>query len=736
MIENRLRGTVVRITFRNEENGYTVAKVQCPDFGNNNITVVGNFPSIDVGEMGEFYGEWVQDPQYGRQFSALRIDFIIPTTPRGIENLLSKGKFRGIGKEYARRIVQKFGKRTIDVLENEPDLLYEVPGIGKKKVEDIIKSWNKKKSLKNIYIFLSENNIPLTYAEKIFARYKVNSIHVLRNNPYQLTYDIRGIGFHKADKIALDIGMEHDSPERIKAALIYLLRQASDDGHTYLPKNELIQKGGEYLKLDYELIDAGIAHLNNENRAVTDNNKIYLRFLYSVEQHIVKRIFEIQDNPLLFNDKSDISKEILEAETSLNITYTGKQKEALLEALKQKIVVITGGPGTGKTTIIRALIRLFQKRELKVRLAAPTGRAAKRMEEACNFPAQTIHRMLDFNPQNGRFNRNLASPLDADVVIIDEISMVDTPLMSAVMNSVDNNVCVVLVGDADQLPSVGPGNVLKDILNSGIIQVIKLDTVFRQSETSDIVVAAHQINSGNVPEIDNTKNKNLFFIYEKDPARIPDKIVNLIKRRLPEKYGFDPMRDVQVLTSMYKGDTGANNLNYLLQKTLNPGGKSIQKGDRIFLEGDKVMQVRNNYTKDIYNGDIGFVSRIDIVDGKLYILFDKRQIPYFFDELDEIVHAYAITVHKSQGSEYNAVVMPLTTQHYIMLQRNLLYTAITRARELMIIIGTYKAFNIAVKNNKTAERYTYLADRLRNPEQIEKQLSLPVSKTDSLSGWY
>lgn len=736
MIENRLRGSVVRITFRNEENGYTVAKVQCPDFGNNEITVIGNFPSIDVGEMGEFYGEWVQDPQYGRQFSASRIDFIVPTTPRGIENLLSKGKFRGIGKKYARRIVQKFGKKTIDVLENEPDLLYEVPGIGKKKVEDIIKSWNKKKSLKNIYIFLSENNIPLTYAEKIFAHYKENSIHILRNNPYQLTYDIRGIGFHKADKIALETGMAHDSPERIKAALIYLLRQASDDGHTYLPKDELIQKGSEYLKLDYELIEAGIAHLNNENRAVIDNNKIYLRFLYSVEQHIVKRIFEIQDKSLLFNDKSDISKEILEVETSSNITYTGKQKEALLEALKQKIVVITGGPGTGKTTIIRALIRLFQKREFKVRLAAPTGRAAKRMEETCNFPAQTIHRMLDFNPQNGKFNRNLANPLDTDVVIIDEISMVDTPLMSALMNSVDNNVRVVLVGDADQLPSVGPGNVLKDILNSGIVQVIKLDTVFRQVVTSDIIVAAHQINSGIVPEIDNAKNKNLFFIYEKDPARIPDKIVDLIKRRLPEKYGFDPMRDVQVLTSMYKGDTGANNLNILLQKTLNPGGKSIQRGDRIFLEGDKVMQVRNNYTKDVYNGDIGFVSSIDMENGKLDILFDKRKIPYFFDELDEIVHAYAITVHKSQGSEYNAVVMPLTTQHYIMLQRNLLYTAITRARELMIIIGTYKAFNIAVKNNKTAERYTYLADRLRHPENIETQLSLPVSKTDSLSGWY
>ena len=736
MSEICLQGTVAIITFRNEDNGYTVAKIHCHDFKNKEITVVGSFPSIDVGETGDFYGEWINDPQYGRQFKASRIDFIAPTTTAGIENLLAKGKFRGIGKKFAKRIVQKFGKDTINVIENKPDSLLEVKGISQKKLDEIVKSWNRKKTLKHILLYLSEHDIQLRYAETIYARYKTNAIKVLRENPYQLTYDIRGIGFKTADQIALAIGFEETSVERIKSALIYLLIQASEEGHTFLPAEELVQKGSEYLNLDIELLNDGIERLKAANKIIVEQDKIFLRFLFIIEENIVKRIKEICDYPYNNNKKENVLKEILEIEKSSGITYTDNQKKALNEALSQKISVITGGPGTGKTTIIKALIKLFQNRNLRIRLASPTGRAAKRMEEACGHPAQTIHRMLDFNPQSGNFNRNLRSKLDTDVVVIDEVSMIDSPLMAALLSGLDKSVRLVLVGDADQLPSVGPGNVLKDILLSDSLPVVRLDVIFRQEEASDIIVTAHKINSGVAPEINNSSSKNFFFIYEKEPSLIPGKIADLLKRRLPDKYGYDPLYDVQVLTPMYKGDTGAKNMNSLLQKVLNPVGKAIQRGDRKFVVGDKVMQVRNNYTKEVYNGDIGFIAKIDTDEGEMEILYDNRRLIYSFEELNQIVHAYAITVHKSQGSEYKAVILPLTTQHYIMLQKNLLYTAVTRAKHLMIIIGTYKAFNIAVRNNKTAERHTFLAERLRNPDKIETQLNLVDPLEESFRDWY
>ncbi len=736
MEETHIQGSVVRITFRNEDNGYTIAKIQSQEFGAKEITIVGNFPSIDVGEIGDIYGEWVNDPQYGRQFSASRINFIVPTTARSIENLLTRGKFRGIGKKYAKMIVEKFKINTIDIIENAPDRLKEIPGIGEKKVHEIVQSWNKKKSLKHINLFLAEHDLPLSLAEKIFMKYKENALFILKNKTHKLAEDIRGIGFRKADDIALKIGIDPTSPDRIKAALIYILKQASEDGHVFLPCDELYQRSNDYLKLDYGLISNGNEDLSRENKIYVEGNNVFLRFLYTIENIIVSRLNKIQDTSSLKLKEFDIQKEIRKIEHSTGMSYSERQKKAISDAVRHKIVVITGGPGTGKTTIVKALVTLFRKSSVTIRLAAPTGRAAKRMEETCHIPAQTIHRLLDFDPTSGMFGRNYRSPLKADVVIIDELSMIDAPLMAAMLSGIHDTARLILVGDADQLPSVGPGNILRDILDSGSISSIQLDFIFRQDESSDIIVAAHTINSGEVPYIDNSKNKNLFFIEEKEPELIPGKVSDLIKRRLPDTYGYDPVKDVQVLTSMYKGATGAINLNALLQKMLISGGKSLKRGDRTFLFGDKIMQIRNNYTKEVYNGDIGYVADIDTESGKLTVRYDFRDVAYALKELDQIVHAYAITVHKSQGSEYKAVVMPITTQHYIMLQKNLIYTAITRAKELMIFIGTYKALNIAVKNNKTSNRYTNLTDRLRNPDRNDTQLNLLDTVSDTLRDWH
>jgi exodeoxyribonuclease V alpha subunit len=736
MEETHIRGSVIRITFRNEDNGYTIAKIQAQGIGTKEITIIGNFPSIDVGEIGDIHGEWVNDPQYGRQFSASRIDFIVPTTVKSIENLLAKGKFRGIGKKYAKMIVNKFGNSAINIIENEPDRLKEISGIGEKKVQEIVRSWNKKKSLKHINLFLAEHELPLSLAEKIFAKYRENALFILKNRTHKLAEDIRGIGFRKADDIALKIGIEPTSSDRIKAALIYILKQASGDGHVFLPHDELFQQGNEYLQLDHELISSGIEDLSKENKIYVEGEKVFLRFLYAIENIIVSRINKIHNTPSLQLKEFDVQEEIGKIERTTGIAYSERQKKALSHATKHKIIVITGGPGTGKTMSIKALVQLFMKSSATIRLAAPTGRAAKRMEETCHIPAQTIHRLLDYDPTHGMFSRNYRSPLKADVVIIDELSMIDAPLMAALLSAIHDTTRLILVGDADQLPSVGPGNILKDILDSGIVASIQLDLIFRQGESSDIIAAAHKINSGEVPYIDNSKNKNLFFIVEKEPDLIPDKVSDLIKRRLPEKYGYDPIKDVQVLTSMYKGATGANNLNSLLQKMLIPGGKFLKRGDRTYLVGDKVMQIRNNYTKEVYNGDIGYVTDINTDNSELTIRYDSRDVMYVLKDLDQIVHAYAITVHKSQGSEYKAVVMPITTQHYIMLQKNLIYTAVTRAKELMIFIGTYKAFNIAVKNNKTSKRYTNLTERLCNPDKNDKQLNLLYTVSDSLRDWF
>jgi len=721
MAETQLQGTVLRITFRNEESGYTIAKIQCDELRSREAAVKGTFPAIEAGEFGIFKGEWVQDPQYGRQFNATSYEFIVPSTVEGIERLLSKGKFRGIGKVYAKKIVEKFGTSTVEVIEKHPERLREIAGIGSERVEVIKKSWERKKALKNINIFLAEKGVPLHYAEKIFSRYREDSIRVLRHNPYQLTYDIGGIGFKTADKIALEVGLKHDSKERIQGAVGYLLKDAAEEGHTYLPREELTTLASQFLQLDERFIGNHIDLLQATNRIVVDRDRIYLRYLYAYEQQILKRVIDIQ-NYETDNELGDIDSQIAAIEKKTGISYSERQKEALKEAIRQKFLLITGGPGTGKTTIIRGMISLFNRRKMKVRLAAPTGRAAKRMEETCGVFAQTIHRMLEYSPRDMKFTRTTVNPLDADVVVIDETSMIDTKLMAGLLCGIDNSTRVIFVGDADQLPSVGPGNVFKDIIDSDRIPVIQLDTVFRQAETSDIVKIAHAINSGEVSRIENRENDNLFFLFEKEAEAVAKKLVDLVVRRLPKKYGLDPIKDIQVLTPMYKGETGANNLNSMLQGALNAAQKSVKKREREFRIGDKVMQVRNNYTKEVFNGDIGFIRKIDYENEELTIVFDNKKVAYEFGHLDELVHAYAITVHKSQGSEYKAVVMPLTTQHYIMLQKNLLYTAVTRAKELMVFIGTFKALHIAVKNDKTAQRYTFLAERLRNPEKFATQL--------------
>ncbi|MCP4727857.1 MAG: ATP-dependent RecD-like DNA helicase, partial [bacterium] len=719
MTESQLQGTVTTLTYRNEENGYTVARISSSEHHGRKETVIGYFPALEVGEYGTFTGEWVNDKRWGKQFSAKTFESQIPDNAKGIELLLSKGKFKGIGPKFAKRIVAKFGDKTIDIIENSPDKLKQIEGIGRKKIEQVKKAWKEKKELKNILLFLAEYHIPFRLAHKVYGKYGENSIDAIKNDPYRLIEDIPGIGFITADQIGLSIGIDKNSTARIKGAINHILQKAVEDGHTYLPKNDVIANVAELIESPADDIEHSLNLLKEGNRVIIDGGEmVYLRWLYSREmmtaQRIVKILSCVVDDDLF----TDIEGELSRIEQETEMQYSPMQRKAITEALRQKIVIITGGPGTGKTTIIKALIRLFLRKKLRVRLTAPTGRAAKRMEEACNnYPSSTIHRLLEYNPGESRFIRNPGFTLDTDVVIVDETSMIDIPLMCALLSGVPDEIRVVFVGDSDQLPSVGPGSVLKDMIASNSIPVVMLDTIFRQAETSDIIVRAHEINTGDVSFMDNTKSSNFFFMAEDDNEKIPGKIADLVRKRLPEKYGFDPVRDIQVLTSMYKGDTGALNLNSVLQKELITGGKSVTRGERTFIVGDKVMQVRNNYNKDVYNGDIGFIERVDEEDDEIIIRYDGRRIEYAVSELDQVVHAYAVTVHKSQGSEYKAVVMPVTTQHFIMLQRNLLYTAVTRAKEMLVLIGTIKAFKIAVNNNKTAERYTFLEERLRFPDK-------------------
>jgi exodeoxyribonuclease V alpha subunit len=713
-------GFLERITFYNEENDFVVAKLQ--EKGKRELTtIVGNISGINAGESLKLSGRWVHNKKFGEQFHVEHFEVTVPATIHGIKKYLGSGLIKGIGPIMAERIVKEFDLETLEVIEKTPKRLSEVDGIGPKRIVMITKAWEEQKEIKEIMIFLQGHGVSATYSAKIFKQYGNQSIGVVKENPYRLAKDIRGIGFITADRIAQNIGIDPNSLIRAKAGVIYVLNELTDEGHVYYPEKGLVRKAEEILKVDQEIIAKAIADLWNEREIFVEviihgegQKAIYLAPFYVAETGIAQSLKVLKESSSNIRPIKP-EKAIEWVQQKLKIELAEKQKEAVISAANSKVLIITGGPGTGKTTIITAILRIFQQLRLRILLAAPTGRAAKRMSEATGCEAKTIHRLLEFSPQKGGFKKDQEDPLEADVVIIDETSMVDTLLMYHLLKAIPSQAHLILVGDVDQLPSVGPGNVLKDIIDSGVFTVVRLTEIFRQAQESIIVVNAHRINKGEFPtlkEIDRKETTDFYFIQEEDPEKILEKVIMLCADRIPKRFGFHSVRDIQILTPMHRGVIGVSNLNIELQKKLNPDQPGMTHGSRTFRLRDKVMQIVNNYDKEVFNGDIGWVSRIDQEDREVIIDFDGRPVTYDFSDLDEIVLAYAISVHKSQGSEYPVVVLPVTTQHYMLLQRNLIYTGITRAKKLVVLIGTKKALAIAIKNNKPQLRFTYLSGRL------------------------
>jgi len=689
-----VKGIVDRYIFFNEENGYSIIKLK------DTSVIVGTLPKLNQGESIEVSGNWIVHPKFGKQFKIENFSIAYPTTKTGVINYLGSGLIKGIGKSTAEKIYSVFGTKTLDILEKNIHRLLEVEGIGEKKLEMIKKGWAEQQGIKNVMLFLQSYGISTAYSLKIYKTYGNTAPEIIKQNPYRLISDVYGIGFKIADQIGKKLGIEERSPMRIKAGILFVLNEISKNGHTYCPEIDLIESVTQTLNYDLASSDTIIQELQNEGLIVIHKKNIYLADLYYAERGIEESMKLIQSIP-----KEEINYEKLLR--AIENRYSKEQLAAIKYSLSNKILIITGGPGTGKTTALKGIIDIYKRMEKKILLAAPTGRAAKRMAEVIKMEAKTIHRLLEFNPSDNSFAYNKFNQLTADLIIIDEVSMIDTYLMYHLITAIDTKTTIVFVGDIDQLPSVGPGNVLRDLINSNSVSVVRLNKIFRQAESSDIIKNAHLINKGAMP-VFNAKDTDFVFLDEKEPVVISEKILALCKDELPSKLKFDPLLDIQVITPMYKGDVGVNYLNKLFQARINKNDIIYSQGDRIFKAGDKIMQLRNNYDKNIYNGDIGFLIEYDDENKNLVTDFEGRLIKYSPDEFDEITLAYAITVHKSQGSEYPCIIMPMVTQNYIMLQRNLLYTGITRASKLLIMLGSKQAVSIAVNNNKVQRRFTTL----------------------------
>lgn len=729
------QGTIEEIIFHNESNGYTIAVLETED---DVITIVGYIPIITVGETLRVQGEWTFHNNYGQQLKVDTYATVTPATLNDIKKYLSSGLIPNIGPKTAEKIVEKFGLESLDILQYTPERLKEVSGIGEKKIEKIAEAFNEQRELRDIMLFLQNYKIGPNYGVKIYKKYGKEAIAKIKENPYRLAEDIVGIGFKMADKIARNMGIDFTSPYRINAGIKFKLLEFSAEGHSYAPKDILVEHTSELLEVEEALVEEGIKilALNQEiqlERLDGEEISVYYMPFYYAETNVCKKLVELSRAEVKEID-IDLAKAIREIEREANIKLADKQKEAIKQSIDNGILVITGGPGTGKTTTINSIIRLFESNGCTVTLAAPTGRAAKRMSEATGKEAKTIHRLLEYGFVDDElgmdFGKDESTPIDADVVIIDEMSMVDILLMNNLTKAILPGTRLILVGDIDQLPSVGAGNVLRDIINSKIIKVVKLDEIFRQARESMIVVNAHRINKGEPPHL-NVKDKDFFFMTRLSSKSIVDTIIELALERLPKYNGYDPVKDIQILTSMKKGDTGVNSLNERLQEALNP--KTIKKaekksGETLFRVGDKVMQIKNNYKtkwiirdeygstqegEGVFNGDFGFITDIDEEEGEVRVLFDdNKQVVYSFNQLDELKLAYATTIHKSQGSEFPVVIMPINWAPPMLLTRNLLYTAITRAKELVVLVGMEKYMHMMIKNNRILKRYSGLDKRL------------------------
>ncbi len=708
--EAHISGTVESIVYRSEETGYTVCAVRPPE-RRDPITVVGTCAALWVGEELTAEGRWVRHPQFGAQFQAEQITCVAPTSVEGIRRFLAGGMIRGIGAVNAQRIVARFGADTLRVIEKESARLEEVDGIGPVRRRLIKESWAETRGIRDIMIFLQSNGVGTAQAARIYRQYGSDAIAVVKQNPYRLCAEVWGIGFKSADAIALRVGIPAESAVRARAGLIYVLQTLADEGHCFCPEPELLLQAQSLLQIAVEILAEALHVEVVQGCLVREEDRIYLRGLFEAETRVAAKLRRLLATPVRF-PPIDAPKAVAWAERRIGIDLAPAQREALLTALTSKVSVITGGPGVGKTTIIRALTEVFGARRILTRLAAPTGRAAKRMSEATRGEAQTLHRLLCYQPAQHTFHFNADNPLEADAIILDETSMIDIRLMDQFLQAVPDTACLILVGDTDQLPSVGPGNVLRDIIAANTIPCRRLTLIFRQDTRGLIVRNAHRINNGERFETSEGAG-DFYFIETADPESVITRVCELVTRRIPQKFGLDPMTDVQVLTPMRRNQLGAENLNAVLQAALNPDGPTLMRGGVAFRPRDRVMQLRNNYDKDVFNGDIGFVKAVDPEARVAQVEFDGRVVSYDTEELDELVLAYACSIHKSQGSEYPAVVILLATQHFKLLQRNLLYTAVTRGRKLVCIVGSSKAVAIAIGNNTVRERRTTLAERLR-----------------------
>jgi exodeoxyribonuclease V alpha subunit len=713
----KLEGVVERVTFHSEETGYTVARVKSAG-RRDPVTVVGRMANPAPGVHLVMEGRWTAHPKYGDQFAIEQCREAAPVSLGGIEKYLASGAIKGVGRVMARRLVERFGENTLEVIENEPERLTEVEGVGPKRIEMIRRAWEEHKESRAVMVFLQEHGVSPVFAAKIFKKYGQSALNKVRENPFRLANDIAGIGFKSADRIAGTLGFRAEDPARVEAGLIHVLGEADDDGHVFYPYEPLVERTAEMLGVGREPTIKALAALAEQGRLVIENQAagdraVYLRGLHVAEKGVAARLTALlavspAHRPI------DADKAVEWVRKELKIKLAPLQAEAVRKAAANKVLVITGGPGTGKTTIIRSILAIFDKIVDRILLTAPTGRAAKRMSEATLHEARTVHRLLEYNPREGGFMRHEKRPLEADLLIVDEASMLDVRLTHQLLKAVPDAAAMILVGDVDQLPSVGPGNVLGDVIASGRVPLVRLTEVFRQAGESSIVSNAHCINKGKMPVLTPAPDRldDFYFIERPDPAAAVRTIIELVSSRIPKRFGLDPIEDVQVLSPMHRGEAGASNLNEVLRKTLNPREQVLTRGGQRFGLADKVMQVRNDYEREVFNGDIGRVRAVDVDRSELLVEFDGRTVLYQSADLDELQTAYAITVHKSQGSEYPAVIVPVLTQHYLLLQRNLIYTAVTRGKKLVVLVGDKKALAIAVNNDKTRQRYSLLARRL------------------------
>ena len=727
----KIRGVVERITYQNPENGYTVLKCAVKSY-KELVTVIGSLLDVNVGSVLLIYGNWKVDSRYGRQFAAESWEETLPATVFGIEKYLGSGLIKGVGPKYAKKIVAQFGIETLEVIETDISRLQEVDGIGKKRIQMIRDSWERQKEIKNVMLFLQDHGVSTSFAAKIYRQYGNESLDKMKENPFQMADDIWGIGFKTADGIAQKLGFAKEAYVRLRSGIMYTLSNLADEGHVFAYQEQLIAKAAELLEAEESSIVMTLDQMIADKDLICETvdyktdqaemKAIYLPAFYYAEAGVAGKLKRLAQSPAtdrLWHALMDarqktgnesLSIDVGKIQEKVDMKYDEIQADAIRKAAVSKVMVLTGGPGTGKTTTTQGIIAAYRSFGLKILLAAPTGRAAKRMTEATGLEAKTIHRLLECKPPEG-YQKNEDNPLDGDVLIIDECSMIDMILMNALLKAIPEGMRLILVGDIDQLPSVGAGNVLRDIIDSGVFPVVRLTRIFRQAQSSRIIMNAHAINEGKFPDISNGKNTDFFYIEKEDPEEAVQEIVRLVKNNLP-RYYKTPWNHIQVLTPMQKGIVGAANLNLALQEALNPQGDGLRRGGYLFRTGDKVMQIRNNYEKEIFNGDIGTVECVNLQERTLKVNFDQHIIEYEASELDELVHAYATTIHKAQGSEYPIVVMPVLMNHYVMLQRNLIYTGITRAKKVLVIVGTRKALSYAVRNVTVTKRNTFLKERL------------------------